>query len=269
MAPSSLPSTPRMLDANGPSTASPGKWRHPRLKEIIRRQNASSVNEKTIRRLLLNAGTLIFTGFIGNTYKQYSLAIGSFFQIPTYPDIVLLVIRLLLFINIAMTLYPIYRAPDQVSDIPLTPSQRALLGLDPNSTSPATQGTEYITPPRYRISSSSRRRSSGSWGNSPFSYSGAEDSPTRSHPDSPPFTPSGSPLFHKGIRSGGRDSGRRNSFGSPSPLGRSSIGARDGSSLRAPSTPTPFGKGTSPVMTQKWLFERSRMSSSGSSVFSQ
>lgn len=59
-----------MLDANGPSTASPGKWRHPRLKEIIRRQNASSVNEKTIRRLLLNAGTLIFTGFIGNTYKQ-------------------------------------------------------------------------------------------------------------------------------------------------------------------------------------------------------
>lgn len=168
-----------------------------------------------------------------------------------------------------MILYPIYRAPDQVSDIPLTPSQRALLGLDPNSTSPATQGTEYITPPRYRISSSSRRRSSGSWGNSPFSYSGAEDSPTRSHPDSPPFTPSGSPLFHKGIWSGGRDSGRRNSFGSPSPLGRSSIGARDGSSLRAPSTPTPFGKGTSPVMTQKWLFERSRMSSSGSSVFSQ
>lgn len=164
-----------------------------------------------------------------------------------------------------MTLYPIYRAPDQVSDIPLTPSQRALLGLDPNCTSSATQGTEYITPPRYRISSSSRRRSSGSWGNSPFSFSGAEDSPTRSHSDSPPFTPSGSPLFQKGIRSGGR----RNSFGSPSPLGQSSIGARDGSSLRAPSTPTPFGKATSPVMTQKWLFERSRMSSPGSSVFSQ
>ncbi|EEQ28973.1 hypothetical protein McanCB56680_007300 [Microsporum canis] len=267
MAPSSLPSTPRMLDVHGPSTASPGKWRHPHLKEIIRRQNASSVNERTIRRVLWNAGTLIFTGFIGNTYKQYSLAIGSFLQIPTYPDIVLLVVRLLLFINIAMTLYPIYRAPDQVSDIPLTPSQRALLGLDPNSTPPATPGAEYITPPRYRVSSSSRRRSSGSWGSSPFSAT--EDSPSRNHPDSPPFSPSGSPLFQKGFRSGGRERGRRNSFGSPSPLGRTSIGARDGSSLRAPSSPTPFGKVSSPVMTQKWLFERSLMSSSNGSVFSQ
>ncbi|KAF3479470.1 uncharacterized protein GIQ15_06446 [Arthroderma uncinatum] len=265
MAPSAIPSTPRILDVHGPSTASPGKWRHPHLKEIIRRQNASSINEKTIRRVLWNAGTLIFTGFIGNTYKQYSNAIGSFLQISTYPDMVLLVIRLVLFINIAMTLYPIYRAPDQVSDIPLTPSQRALLGLNPNGTPPPTPGTEYITPPRYRVSSGSRRRSSGSYSGSP--RSAAEDSPSRHHPDSPPFSPSGSPLFQKALRTGSRDSGRRHSFGSPSPLGRTSIGARDGSSLRAPSSPTHFGKMASPVLTNKWLFEKSRMSSPSGSVF--
>lgn len=36
-------------------------------------------------------------------------------------------------------------------DIPLTPSQRALLGLDPNAvTTPLVAGQQYVTPPRYQ-----------------------------------------------------------------------------------------------------------------------
>lgn len=74
-------------------------------------------------------------------------------------------------------------------DIPLTPGQRALLGLDPNATPPLTPGQQYVTPPRYQ-------RSRG----------GTPVSARRSLP--------GSPLA-------GRDLSRDVSVGSPGPAGRS------------------------------------------------
>ena len=69
---------------------------------------------------------------------------------------------------LSKSLYP----GDQITDIPLTPSQRSLLGLDPSplSGSPATAGGAegYVTPPRYRrysgsFSSLSGGGGSGSW----------------------------------------------------------------------------------------------------------
>lgn len=202
--------------------------------------------------------------------KHSSLALGSFMQISTYPDAVLLAFRLFLLLNIVAALYPLYQTKDDISDIPLTPSQRSLLGLDPNRTPPATPGTQYVTPPRYRLSSGSRKAGSVSPNGSPLSGRGISPSGRRPS-DSSPFSPSPSPLLQKTFPIGSRDTGRRHSFGSPSPLGRSSISIRDGSVLRTPSSPNAsFGKGSGQVLTNKWLYEKNRMmSSSSSSVFSQ
>lgn len=49
---------------------------------------------------------------------------------------------------------PYVKKPDAIEDIPLTPSQRALVGLSSKPQSPA-ESAGYLTPPRYRRSSPS------------------------------------------------------------------------------------------------------------------
>ncbi|KAI4213097.1 MAG: hypothetical protein LQ351_004251 [Letrouitia transgressa] len=142
-----------------------------------------------------------------------------------------------------MATLPLVKTQDELTDIPLTPSQRALMGLDPNANS-STPDTQYITPPRY-ARSVTPRSSSGSWrskdSNSPFSQ---RESPLygRERSDSP-FPPSGSPLWQKAIGKD-RDAARRSSLGSPSPLGPG-FNPKE-SILGVPSTPSPTtGKNTS------------------------
>jgi hypothetical protein len=50
--------------------------------------------------------------------------------------------------TLAIAALPLYRAIDDLSDIPLSPGQRKLLGLPPSS-APASPDTRYTTPPRY------------------------------------------------------------------------------------------------------------------------
>lgn len=50
--------------------------------------------------------------------------------------------------NCVMALSPLYLAKDELLDIALSPTQRALLGLDPAATPPATPGTTFVTPPQ-------------------------------------------------------------------------------------------------------------------------
>ncbi|KAK2733695.1 hypothetical protein FQN57_001975 [Myotisia sp. PD_48] len=266
-----LPFTPGAISSRDSSISSPGTWRHPRLKEIVRRQHASRFSSRNVQLIVWNGGTLILTSFIGKLFKQYSLALGSFLQISTYPDATLLLIRLFLLCNIAYALYPLYRPRDEVSDIPLTPSQRALLGLDPNNTPPATPGSTYITPPRYRLSTGSRRASSGS--PTFLNSRDREVARNRRPSDSSQFSPSDSPLFQKGLRANNRDNGGRRhsiSIGSPSPLGRTRLNAGDGNLLRAPSSPSSsFGmSSTTSLYTHKWLYERTRMVPPGESIYS-
>ncbi|KAK2744770.1 hypothetical protein FQN55_006526 [Onygenales sp. PD_40] len=264
MASPSLPSTPKLASQAFP-TASPGTWRHPQLKEIVRRQNASTFGDRNIKRIALNGGCLVASGFLGASFRRCSLWLGSLVDIPTYPDITLLLLRLLLLINIVAALYPLYRPKDDLSDIPLTPSQRSLLGLDPSHSAPSTPGTHYITPPRYRISSGSRKGSPLSPSSSPRSFNASQSSGRPQ--DGPPFSPSPSPLLQKAMGNG--DARRRQSFGSPSPLGRSSLW--DGSVLRVPSTPSPSGNGKNAnvVFTNKWMYEKTRSMSPTGSVYRQ
>lgn len=161
-------------------------------------------------------------------------------------------------------LYPLYSPKDDLSDIPLTPSQRTLLGLDASSSTPITPGTQYITPPRYRLSSSSQKGSPISPASSPLSGKGSNSSGKIAEPS--PLSPSFSPLFQKAVGSGTREGVRRQSFGSSSSFGRSAL--RDSSVLRSPSTPSPTtGKNSNMVLTNKWLYDKSRVMSSSNGSF--
>ncbi|OJD19227.1 hypothetical protein AJ78_00840 [Emergomyces pasteurianus Ep9510] len=272
MAPPPFPSTPRVQGNEAVPASSPGTWRHPQLKEIVRRQNASTFGDRNIKKIALNGGCLIASGFLGTSFRQCSLWLGAILNIPTYPDLILLAIRLLLLVNIVVALYPLYRPKDDLSDIPLTPSQRSLLGLDPSNSAPTTPGTKYITPPRYRLSSGSRKASPVSTSPSPLSGRSGSQSTDMSQ-EGISYSPSPSPLFHKAMGNGTKEVRRRQSFGSPSPLGRSNL--REGSIFRVPSTPSPSGNGNvigngnsaNVVLTNKWLYEKTRSMSPTSSVY--
>ncbi|KGQ01475.1 hypothetical protein PAAG_11825 [Paracoccidioides lutzii Pb01] len=276
MASPSFPSTPK-LQGHEVVPPSPGTWRHPKLKEIVRRQNASTFGDRNVKKIFLNGGCLILSGFLGTLFRRCCLWLGSILNIPIYPDIILLALRLLLLVNIVVALYPIYCPKDDLSDIPLTPSQRSLLGLDPNYSTPTTPGSVYVTPPRYRVSSSSRKASpispSPSFSGRSRSMSGSLSGSMSQESSTLPFSPLPSPLFHKAMGNGTREVGRRQSLGSPSSFGRSSL--REGSLLRAPSTPSPSGnrngngngKSAGGILTNKWLYERTNSMSPTSSVY--
>ena len=151
------------------------------------------------------------------------------------------------------------RPPDNLTDIPLTPTQRALLGLDPNATPPITPGTTYITPPRSQLSSTPP---SGSPRGSPVSDSssmmyrqgtGGSTGRLTDRGDSP----MASPLWGKkgNVR-------KRASFGTP--------GERKGSPLGISGSGNPLAIGAgggSPahgMLNNKWLFERGKRGSVGS-----
>jgi len=50
-----------------PAVSTPGRWQHPRMEEIVRRQNASCFNTGDSRIVVLNAAAILFT-FIAQPY---------------------------------------------------------------------------------------------------------------------------------------------------------------------------------------------------------
>lgn len=176
-----------------------------------------------------------------------------------------LFVRLIFLYNIAIACLPIirrYLRKDEIADIPLTPSQRAAMGLDPNVKTPATPGSafaspNYVTPPRYPRSTP-RTSFSGSSDQRP-SQSPLSGSPLgmgKSTSNSP-FSPSAStqsPLFQKALGGGSAD--RRHSFGRQSPLSASLFG--DSSASTTPGTPTPAPAKASVGLNNRWLYEKGR-----------
>lgn len=138
-----------------------------------RRHDLTSTQTNTIYRL----DTLTSSANLPSSVVSTSLIINA--------------IRLLLLINILLSLrptIPYLSKRDELTDIPLTPSQRALLGLNPSAPSTSTSGTpeqlaNYITPPRYRRTSGTstpnsstftgRRSISANYSGSPLSASRA------------------------------------------------------------------------------------------------
>lgn len=175
-----------------------------------------------------------------------------------YSYYVLLILRTLPLLGIAYACKPLLQNADDLSDIPLTPSQRALLGLDPASRA-ATPGSDYITPPRY-ARSTTPRSNGGSQSGSPAS---GRDS-IRGSPGTS-YSPSASPLLHKAIN---RDAGSRRSFGSPSAsvFGKSMSESSMGFGFNSPS-PT-NNRGASVGLNNRWLYEKGRGSPGLRSVYS-
>jgi nucleoporin POM34 len=171
-----------------------------------------------------------------------------------WSDYVLLGCRILPLVFIGFALSPLWRTKDDLSDIPLTPKQRQLLGLAPSSR-PATPGSTYVTPPRYSRSATPRSDASSRSG-SPYSGSrGASPIGTTGY--------SPSPLFHKALN---RDATRRN--GSP---GQALAGGRfTADSMRiASNTPSPkTGQANGIGLTSRWLYEKSRTSPMNRGSFS-
>ncbi|KAH6655128.1 nuclear pore complex component-domain-containing protein [Truncatella angustata] len=255
----STPSKP----ASSPAAETPGNWRHPRLQEITRRQNASTFSDKNVRKIAWNiAAIAAATALITMVYKYIVFSPnGSFAYFVSWAYKLFLCAPLF---NIGVALLPLVRPKDDLSDIPLTPGQRKLLGLGPSS-APPTPGSVYSTPPRYSRTPSL----SGSTGKRSFS---ASQSPSAYR--SPPegfngsfsgngsiFSAAGSPLIQKAMNGARRSS--FGSIGSPSPLGKS-FGASTsifGPGIDSPSPSPANGKRSSVALNNKWLYERGRRSS--------
>ncbi|KAL2059199.1 hypothetical protein ABVK25_000491 [Lepraria finkii] len=235
MAPTTTPPTPQSQILQAPtSTPSPGSWRHPRFEEIARRQKANTFNDSNLRRIAWNGGTLIAL-FVASSHPWFQ-TLNQAAQPLATP--ILFLLCLLGLYNITTAFLPLVKTKDELADIPLTPTQRKLLGLDPNIKPPLTPGTLYFTQPRYPRSPTPRtispaNRSSGNFG-TPISRSpsfGREVS----------GSPTGSPPWQKAVENA-RDPARRSRNGAPSPRGPG-IGVSEGSVLGAPSTPSPTGRG--------------------------
>ncbi|KAL8731824.1 MAG: hypothetical protein Q9181_004156 [Wetmoreana brouardii] len=251
------------------ATPSPGRWRHPQFDEITRRQKASTFDSSSAQRIIFNT-ILILALYLLQTSLTANPTTLSFLLSPSSQDYLctsLFYATLLPIYNILIALLPLYTGADNIQDIPLTPSQRALLGLDPNATPPPTPGTQYVTPPRYARSPTPRNHNSPSSNRSsagnkpPYSLHKERSSESPSYGGSP-FSPSASPLLWSQKASFGSDSMlglRRSSLGSPSPLGM----GKSESLWSAPGTPSPLagkgqGQGASVGLNSRWLYERGK-----------
>jgi nucleoporin POM34 len=186
-----------------------------------------------------------------------STPINSVVRAVPYSFVAVVLVRLLFAFNIATALLPLLRRyyPDDIADIPLTPSQRASMGLKAGAGPASTYASpNYVTPPRYQRSTP---RSSS------FSQDRGSQSPLTGSPrgsfgmsgSNSPFSPgasAGSPLFQKAMSGSAT---KRLSYGA-SPMGSSLFG--DSSSSVGPGTPTPSTGKASVGLNNKWLYEKRR-----------
>ncbi len=186
--------------------------------------------------------------------------------------------------NIVRSLLPLFRKPDTMADIPLTPGQRKLLGL-PRLATPANPNAVYTTPPRYaRTPSVSSSVASIATATRSSAGAGNNNDPSFSHS----FTSSpvsGSPLFPRARNAAAGSPGgspfspgspfqnvRRTSFGSPAAAAAGGAGGvpslfSESALSSLPGTPSPTGKRLSMGLNNKWLYEKGRRTSSGTRIY--
>lgn len=269
---------------------SPGTWQHPKLREIVRRQAASRFSSRDVTIAVTNTLALLISLYFGS-WLHIALAyavspINDIYSSTSLATHTLTLLRLYILLNIFLTLRPLspyFRKPDILIDIPLTSSQRSLLGL-PASPTPVSSG--YITPPRYRRSSgsgsftstpnsSTGRSISANYASSPLStsrytlgFSPGNSTPFRSTQrtaSGSPFSysPSASPLLHKAVGGGKVQEFNVSTTGFSPGLSRSQSvregGVRDGSDSPSPSSNSGFGPvKRDPGLNYKWLYQRGR-----------
>lgn len=110
---------------------------------------------QTQKIVILNAAVIVFT-FIAQPYLNSYVSLAmlldllkltrpsipiQFIRNTPYANYSVYTLQIVLLINMAITLSPLFRRPDACEDIPLTPQQRHALGLPPMSR-PATPQEE-------------------------------------------------------------------------------------------------------------------------------
>ncbi|KAF2826588.1 hypothetical protein CC86DRAFT_292063 [Ophiobolus disseminans] len=267
------PATPSTPAAQTEQQSTPsGSWKHPKFDEIARRQYATTFDERNVRAIVANAG-LLFLSVFGNTVTsqvkvlEYAATpINTVIQSIPYSSWLIVFARLAFATNIVIAFLPLVRRykPDDIRDIPLTPSQRASMGLKAGvtldrPTGSAYQSPNYVTPPRYQRSTPRSSSFSNTDRNSQSPLTGSPRGGFAASGSNSPFSPnmsSGSPLFQKAM---GGSATKRLSYGGGSPMGSSLFG--DSSSSAVPGTPTPSSTKASVGLNNKWLYEKRRDSS--------
>lgn len=254
--------------ATPPVTDSPGTWLHPRLEEITRRQEATTFTDGNVKRIAVNVVVLIALIFLHSFLARVLPSKKSFpYAVWNYSRYAYWTVLAIPLFNIGTNLLPLFRPKDDLSDIPLTPGQRRLLGLPPTS-APPTPGSAYSTPPRYsrtpsisgsagskRSFSSSPRSSASNFGSS-IGLNGNGNLAGLASPQSP--------LLQKAMNGARRSS--ISSLGSPSPMGASTgFSSFYGGVPDSPSPSPATGKRSTVGLSSKWLYERGRDRRSSSS----
>ncbi|KAM7221700.1 Nuclear pore complex component domain containing protein [Rhypophila decipiens] len=233
-----------------PVRESPGNWKHPRLAEITRRQSKTTFNEKNIRQIVYNIGALGIIAVLRRAILPIWTTILASLGLKEYNSWLFTLLFVFPLFNIGVALLPLIRPSDDLSDIPLTPSQRKLLGLPPSS-KPVTPGSAISTPPRYTRTPSI--------GGSPASLRSHMSSPSASgqgggqRSNNSPYSPSASassPLFHKVVGQAGQrrssfGQSTSSSFGTSTGLGASSFGQSTSSFSPSTGLGASFGGGAS------------------------
>lgn len=266
-------------------SSTPGSWQHPRLNEVIRRQNASRFDSNNVRIISLNVFLLAASLYIISVFR-YVYALQTrfhdfcllelinhtrlpprfFASLQPFLSYILYLLRAFFLLNISIATMPLLRSPDACEDIPLTPAQRQLFGLPPMSR-PATPQEEeqYVTPPRYSRSATPQSGSS-----------------LRADVPGSPLADRGMPLdgseFRKSVSNSPRPSplggsGRSNAEGAYGERRRLSFQDSRGSprsggsgwpsefdaALMSGGTSTPFMRSKASVsLNNKWLYEKGR-----------
>lgn len=154
----SLPSTPNASKPPKPSSVPTGSWEHPSLAAIRSR----TINkEQVLRTVFTNIVGLVIFNIILNSASAASIIpesitaeLAKFSQITFY---LVTALQGLFAFNITWNAYKLVKPQDTFEDLPLTPSQRKLMGLpdSPNAKVPANPAS----PPRYVKSSAQTRYS--------------------------------------------------------------------------------------------------------------
>jgi len=279
--PNGAASTPRTPSAQRPHEATPGSWRHPKFDEITRRQNATIFDGRNVQKIVMHVIGLALTVVVPRVIRQMPVLQALVYVVLSVPlrfiaDIcnsrpmlqtlpwtewLLSVLRCVLLLNIVAAFMPLVRRryyPDNIADIPLTPSQRQIMGLNPDVSYPQTPGTgyaspNYVTPPRYQKSTPRSSFSNSNDFGSQSPYSGSPRASMAKSTSNSPFSPStSSPLFQKAVNGG---SAKRLSYGG-SPISSSFFG--ESSSGATPGAPTTSTGKASVSLNNKWLYEKRR-----------
>uniref|UniRef100_A0A060T1Z7 ARAD1C28028p n=1 Tax=Blastobotrys adeninivorans TaxID=409370 RepID=A0A060T1Z7_BLAAD len=151
----SSPSLPNAYKPTGSKEAPTGSWEHPSLRDIRRR----TVNkELALRKAIINGSIIVAMYILSHLVPRNNSIVKSLIDdlssVVSKLKLVWTAVMLICAVNVVLSLFKVIQPPERFDDLPLTPSQRKLLGLPQ---SPHASPTAAPSPPKYAKSSPQAR----------------------------------------------------------------------------------------------------------------